>query len=110
MTLGIESLSWQQHTVTAKRVKLGANSVTLLPMGGETITFPIENLVYISTQDKTVRVCYYRLVVSGGLNSLKQVSRKGTLVTLRQNGTGLEITINTRFHKPTKPNGGKHAG
>ena len=110
MTLGIESLSWQQHTVTAKRVKQSSRSVTLLPMGGEEITFPIENLVYISTKDKTVRVCYYRLVVSGGLNRLRQISKNGSLVTLRQEGTGLEITINTRFHKPTKPNGGKHAG
>ena len=109
MTRGIESLSWQQHTVTAKDVKMHGSSVTLLPMGGEKITFPVENLVYISTQDKKVRVCYYRLVVSGGLNCLKQVSRNGSLVTLRQDKTGLEITINTKFHKPTKPTGGKHA-
>ena len=110
MIRGIESLSWQQVTVTAKRVKIGDSSVTLLPMGGDKVTIPIEDLVYVSRQGETTRVCYNRLVVSGGLNYLRQVSRNGTLVTLRQEGTGLEITINTRFHKPTKPNGGKHAG
>ena len=110
MALGIESFDWQKHTVTAIDVVVGSGTVTFRPLGCDKTTIPIDNLVFIARQkDGSTRVSYYRLACSGGMNCLRQVSKSGCLVTLRQDKTGVEVTINTKFHKPMK-NGVKHAG